>query len=248
MHAEKETFMTTVEREKDLTRLKEINIPISNPWYLHYKPYHDDLIAALGMYAKGKLLDIGCGNKPYYEVVSPLIDEYIGCDIIQSSDQRVDILCPANKIPLPDCTFDTVISTQTIEHVEDHQGLLDEAFRLLKPGGHLILSGPMYWPLHEEPYDFFRFTKYGLSYLLGNSGFQVIDIKSNGGKWTVAGQALLHALVTDIRKFKSPKGRIFRRLFKIFGGVRSVNKFFLYLDNKYPDHTNTMNYVIVAKK
>lgn len=239
---------TDTKREEDLQRLKSVNIPNSNEWYLHYKPFHEDLVSSLEEYAKGKLLDIGCGNKPYYEVVAPLIDDYTGCDIIQSSDHRVDILCPANNIPLPDGTFDTVISTQTIEHVEDHQGLLNEAFRLLKPGGHLILSGPMYWPLHEEPYDFFRFTKYGLTYLLQNSGFHVMAIKSNGGKWSVAGQALLHALVPDIRKFKSFRGRIFRRLFKIAGGVRAVNKLFLHLDTKYPDHTNTMNYVIVAKK
>ncbi|HJP62725.1 MAG TPA: class I SAM-dependent methyltransferase [Mucilaginibacter sp.] len=240
--------MNTTDREQGLNRLTGIGIPESNPFYLHYKPFHEDLLAALKEYSTGKLLDIGCGNKPYYQIVSPLIDEYIGCDIIQSSDQRVDILCPANYIPLPDETFDTVISTQTIEHVEDHQGLLNEAFRLLKPQGHLILSGPMYWPLHEEPYDFFRFTKYGLSYLLSKSGFKVIDIKSNGGKWTVAGQAFLHAYVTDVRRFKSVRGRIFRRVFKMFGGVGAVNRLFLRLDEKYPDPTNTMNYVVIARK
>ncbi len=240
--------MDTSDRKQNLERLKGVNIPNDNAYYLHYQPYHKDLLSCLSDYAKGRLLDIGCGNKPYYGIVAPLIDEYVGCDIIQSSDHSVDIICPANRIPLPAETFDTVISTQTIEHVEDHQGLLNEAFRLLKPGGHLILSGPMYWPLHEEPYDFFRFTKYGLTYLLKNSGFDVVTIKSNGGKWSVAGQALLHALMTDIRKFKSVRGRVFRRLFKIFGAVRSVNRFFLYMDTKYPDPTNTMNYVVVAQK
>jgi len=240
--------MAIKEREEGLERLKGIGIPDNHPWYLHYQPFHEDLLAALKQYAGGRLLDIGCGNKPYYPIVSPLISEYVGCDIIQSSDERVDILCPANQIPLPDQTFDTVISTQTIEHVEDHQGLLDEAYRLLKPQGYLIISGPMYWPLHEEPYDFFRFTKHGLNYLLTKSGFEVIAIHSNGGKWTVAGQAFLHAYVTDVRKFKSVRGRIFRRLFKMFGGVGAINRLFLRLDKKYPDHTNTMNYVVVGRK
>jgi len=145
-------------RPEKLQRLNTVEIPIDHIWYLHYNSYHRDLCAALEGYATGKLLDIGCGNKPYSEILKPLIGEYVGCDIVQSSDKQVDILCPANNIPIEDNSFDTVMSTQTIEHVEDHQGLVNEAYRLLKPNGFFIISGPLYWPLHEEPYDFFRFT------------------------------------------------------------------------------------------
>ncbi|MEI9956305.1 MAG: class I SAM-dependent methyltransferase [Ferruginibacter sp.] len=101
------------------------------------------------------------------------ITDYTGCDIIQSDLQKVDILCEANKIPLADNTFDTVFSTQTIEHVADHQGVINEAYRLLKPGGAIIVSAPLYWHLHEEPYDFFRFTKYGFEYIFNKAGFEI---------------------------------------------------------------------------
>ena len=63
--------------------------------------------------------------------------EYVGCDVVQSDHNKVDVLCEATKIPMQDDSFDTVFSTQVIEHVEDHRALIQEAHRLLKPGGAL---------------------------------------------------------------------------------------------------------------
>jgi SAM-dependent methyltransferase len=235
-------------RQNNLERLHNLDIDTSNHHYLHYYSFHKDLFAMLETYAQGRLLDIGCGNKPYEDLILPKITEYIGCDIVQSSENAVDILCPANNIPLPDASFDTVISTQTIEHVEDHFGLVSEANRMLKKDGYFILSGPMYWPLHEEPYDFFRFTKHGFKYILEKAGFNIIFIKANGGKWSVAGQALIHAIFPQLYYIKGVKGKMLRLIFKLFGGVKTINKFFLSLDNRYVDDSNTMNYVIVAQK
>ena len=235
-------------REQQLARLSNIDIDINHSLYLHYKFYHEDLFTAFNNYAKGKLLDVGCGNKPYQQILDPLISTYIGCDIIQSSNNCVDLICPANRIMAADNYFDTVISTQTIEHVEDPQGLINEAYRVLKNNGYLIISGPMYWPLHEEPYDFFRYTKYGFKYMLEKAGFHIVSIYSNGGKWSVAGQALIHALFPTIFNIKGFKGRIIRFIARCFGGIRTINRFFYYVDKKVPDHTNTMNYVIVAQK
>ena len=234
--------------EENLNRLNSIHVGIDNIWYLHYYPYHRDLLAAFGAYAKGQLLDIGCGNKPYKSVLDAWVEKYMGCDIVQSNLNCVDILCEANNIPLDDGLFDTVISTQTIEHVADHQGLVNEAFRLLKSDGYFILSGPMYWPLHEEPYDFFRFTKYGFSYILEKAGFTITEIKPNGGKWSVAGQALLHALYPQVYNIKGLKGKLIRGILRLVGGIRGINRFFLFLENKWLDETNTLNYVVVAQK
>jgi SAM-dependent methyltransferase len=134
-------------REEKITRFADFkSVNRRDLYYLVYIPLFKALNFAVENYAKGNLLDIGCGNKPYKKMLEGKIDKYIGCDIIQSSENEVDVLCLANKIPLDDASFDTVFSTQTIEHVEDHQGLVIEAYRLMKPGGHFILSGPLYWP------------------------------------------------------------------------------------------------------
>ncbi len=233
-------------RKDNLSRLSETEINIDHLNYLHYKFYHRDLFNAFEKYATGKLLDIGCGNKPYQKILPKSVNSYIGVDIIQSDENKVDILCLANNIPLESNLFDTVISTQTIEHVEDHQGLINEAHRLLKEDRYLIISGPMYWPLHEEPHDFFRFTKYGFTYLLQKAGFEIVEVKSNGGKWSVAGQALLHA-VPSIYNIIGFKGFLLRTILKIIK-TKHINSFFSKIDEEINDQTNTMNYVIIAKK
>jgi len=126
--------------------------------------------------------------------------------------------------------------------------LVDEAYRLLKNGGYFILSGPLYWPLHEEPYDFFRFTKYGFTHILTKAGFSIIEERANGGKWALCGQALIHALYPDINTFSSLKWKIIRKCLNLAGGITAINKIFSKLDDKQHDESNTMNYVFVARK
>jgi SAM-dependent methyltransferase len=233
-------------RTENIARLADTNVDKFNLNYLHYKPFHRDLIAAINKYATGKVIDIGCGNKPYEQNFKDKTTDYVGCDIIQSNLNKVDVLCAANNIPLPDASFDTAFSTQTIEHVEDHQGLVNEAFRLLKPGGHFIVSGPLYWYLHEEPYDFFRFTKYGFKYVLEKAGFEVVETCSNGGMWAVAGQSYIHAFA------KSTSKHFLIRIFKfIFFRLRAywlINSFYAWMDKVDYNPINTMNYVVIGKK
>ena len=98
----------------------------------------------------------------------------------------------------------------------------------------------MYWPLHEEPYDFFRFTKHGLDYLpLKETGFVQVESIPNGGKWALAGQALVHCLVTT----RFCDWTITRKIV-----LPSVNRAFAWIDGKHTNHNNPMNYVVVARK
>lgn len=222
-------------REENIERFNDYTqIPVSGYYYLVYKPLIRDLRTAVSKYAQGRLLDIGCGNKPYKEMFKGLISEYIGCDVVQSDQKKVDVICEATKIPLPDVSFDTIFSTQSIEHVADHQGMLNEAYRLLKPGGHIIISGPMYWHLHEEPHDYFRFTRYGFQYILEKSSFKVLEIMANGGKWAMLGQVILHTLPAKITRWG---------LFRVMH-----NRLFSFLDKKFYNDFNTLNYVAVGKK
>jgi len=125
---------------------------------------------------------------------------------------------------------------------------VNEAFRILKPGGYFIISGPMYWPLHEEPYDFFRFTKYGFKYVLEKGGFEIVETKSNGGKWALCGQVIVQTFYPEITTAKSFKGKVLKNTLKFIGGIKTINKFFSAMDEGSKDEKSTMNYVIVAKK
>ncbi|MGQ0737755.1 MAG: methyltransferase domain-containing protein [Bacteroidota bacterium] len=199
-------------------------------------------------HAKGKVLDIGCGYKPYQKLFNEnkQVTGYTGCDVNQTSLNTVDIICDAEKIPLPDKSIDTVFCTQVIEHVFEKEALLKESYRLLTDEGKIIISGPLYWPVHGEPHDFFRFTKFGFEKLLNQSGFTVIETLENGGAWATAGQALVHSF-----EFSSKKTFLFRVLRFMFFRLRFIvltNSIFRWLDKKDYNPVSTINYVVVAKK
>lgn len=233
-------------RSENLQRLQNLKLTKFNYYYLHYKSFHNQLRLAIDSYATGMILDIGCGNKPYEKLFDHKITRYVGCDIVQSNLRKVDLLCNANNIPLESNSFDTVFSTQTIEHLEDHQGMVNESFRLLKPGGFFILSGPMYWHLHEEPHDYFRFTSFGFKYILERAGFLVEEINPNGGMWAVTGQALVHAIINS--KSKSFFIRSSCYIFKKFRLCWFVNAFFSWMDKVDYNPRNTLNYVVISRK
>jgi SAM-dependent methyltransferase len=234
-------------REKDLQRLNYTHTNIKDPYYLGYKYLFTDVQNAIDQHATGDLLDIGCGNKPYELFFQGKINSYIGCDVVQSDQNKVDIICFATDIPLPDNSKNTVFTTQVIEHVADHKKLLSEAYRILKPGGKIILSGPMCWEHHEVPYDFFRFTRYGFEYLMQETGFKDIYIKANGGKWAMVGQILLNSMRSSMEKKTFPR-RVFSFFYFLFRIKWLINVFFSWLDRVDMDESATLNFVVVAKK
>ncbi len=237
----------TVNRGEKLERLVTPKTGLNDPYYLEYKFLFKDLEDAVHQYAQGDVLDIGCGNKPYRCFFEGKITSYSGCDIMQSSEGLVDIICPATEIPVADGTKDTVFSTQVIEHVADHRKLLSEAHRILKPGGYVIISAPMAWEHHEVPYDFFRFTKYGFEWLLTEQGFTDIVVTPNGGKWALVGQLMLNSIRSSLEK-KTIKRQI---LSGLYFGLRIkwiINVLFSYLDKADKDYSSTLNFVVVAKK
>ena len=188
-------------------------------------------------FVKGRTLDVGCGNKPYLEIFADRARVYFGVDP-DPRGSKPDAAAIATALPFASATFDTVIATQVLEHVVEPARLLAEAERVLVPGGHLVLTAPQYWPLHEEPHDYYRFTRYGLSDLVSAAGLEVIELKAQGGPATVAGQALCNAL--------QPR-RGWRRLIPL------VNLMFSGLERLWEDGGATgpadpLNYLVVARK
>ena len=138
-------------------------------------------------FIQGKLLDIGCGQKPYREIIGSSCIEYIGLENINSLHNlsHVDVIGDALKLPFHDKSFNTVVSFQVMEHIPEPQQFLDEVYRVLVPGGHAILTTPFLWGEHEIPYDFFRYTRYGLKYLVTKSGFEIVTIEPQSKFWSM---------------------------------------------------------------
>ncbi|NIM12123.1 MAG: methyltransferase domain-containing protein [Candidatus Aminicenantes bacterium] len=150
----------------------------------------------LPLYVQGKLLDIGCGEKPYLEMASPYVTGHIGIDRwdTYSDKSNIDIFSTAYEIPCKNESFDSVLCTDVLEHLKEPGLALAEAYRILKPGGFGIYTVPLFWHLHEEPYDYYRFTRYGLKYLFEKNGFEVVEIKALSGFCAAFGQELAYFL------------------------------------------------------
>lgn len=140
------------------------------------------------------VLDAGSGDAPYRELFSG--HEYITTDFAATQHHDftrsgLDAICDLAALPFRSRSADAVLCTQVLEHVPRPADVLHEFRRILRPSGHLFMTVPLVGEIHEPPYDFFRYTPYSLSGLLGHAGFSVIAIEPRGGAyWALAD--LLH--------------------------------------------------------
>ena len=125
----------------------------------------------------GNILDVGCGSKPYRELFS--VDQYLGIDIKLSghdhTDSDVDVFYDGKKIPFKNNYFDHVFSSEVLEHVFDINQLLSEINRVTKKEGSLLITLPFCVNEHEIPYDFARYSYYGIKHLLEIHGYKIIN-------------------------------------------------------------------------
>ena len=163
--------------------------------------------------AKGRMLDVGCGAKPYSLVFSPLVDEYLGIDLPTSDYgiDEIDVYASALTLPFKSNSFDTVLCTEVLEHVPDPQGLIHELSRVLKTDGSLLLSTPQNYWVHSAPNDYYRFTKFGLSYLIERDGFEIIDITSIGGASSCTVDFVSKLSILGVGALDALLGRLVRR-------------------------------------
>jgi len=146
-----------------------------NPFFLTRKELYKYL-KKLSPDVSGIILDVGCGNKPYQKLFH--YQEYIGIDVAKSGhdheNSEVDVYYDGKIIPFNDQHFDSIITTQVLEHVFEPEPLFKEMNRVLKDNGILLITVPFIWDEHEQPYDFARYSSFGMQYLIRKSGFRML--------------------------------------------------------------------------
>ncbi|UJS18591.1 MAG: class I SAM-dependent methyltransferase [Candidatus Jettenia sp.] len=146
-----------------------------NPFYFARKGLFDN-ISALAKDINGKILDIGCGQKPYGRLFNSFL--YIGLEIDTQENRKnkkADYFYDGNKFPFQDNEFDSVIINEVFEHVFNPDNFLSEIYRVLKPKGMLLVTVPFVWDEHEKPYDYARYSSFGLKYILEKFGFEIVE-------------------------------------------------------------------------
>lgn len=132
----------------------------------------------------GRVLDFGCGSKPYRRLFEHA-ESYVGVDIEQSGHDHassdIDIFYDGTTLPFGDASFDAAVSFETFEHVPDIDRMLGELARVITPGGLLLVSTPFAFPEHETPFDFRRLTRFGWTRLIEAHGFEAVDVRTTGG-------------------------------------------------------------------
>jgi len=195
----------------------------------------------------GMILDVGCGMKPYKSLLNASGSAYYGTDYpltmkgSYGKSTKADFFSESTLLPFNNNTFDTLLSTQMLEHVSDPKKVIQEMGRVLKPGGIMILSAPMTWPLHEEPYDFFRYTLHGLRHLLQKANFEILDEIPRGNNFTTMAQMLLDTQLDNTSQ-SFPK-----RLYSLILSL-AVNQLCSVINLFQPAQRLCLGWVMVAKK
>jgi SAM-dependent methyltransferase len=131
-----------------------------------------DTVDSEWLQAGEKLIDYGCGNKPYESLFRKKFNQYLGADLPGNPHCQL-VIGPRGELPVEDESVDCVLSTQVLEHVENPSAYLAEANRVLRPGRALVLSTHGVWKYHPDPTDYWRWTIDGLQVELYRAGFDI---------------------------------------------------------------------------
>jgi len=137
------------------------------------------------------VIDVGCGQQPYADLFAGM--HCVGMNL-DADDAAPDVIGDATALPFAGSCADLVFCNQVLEHVPWPDRLVAEAHRVLRPGGVLILAAPFYWPLHEEPHDYFRYTRHGLAHLLQQAGFESVEVRADTGSLTQVAVSVVELL------------------------------------------------------
>ncbi|WP_138992918.1 bifunctional 2-polyprenyl-6-hydroxyphenol methylase/3-demethylubiquinol 3-O-methyltransferase UbiG [Larkinella sp. C7] len=196
------------------------------------------------------LLDVGAGEcqyKPFFSHARYLSTDWCGTTDHHRYSAGIDYICPADELPLANEQVDFVLCTQVLEHVRYPEKVIQELGRVLKPGGLLFLTVPQSWEEHEQPYDFHRFTQFALRAYADDHGFDVVEIRPQGGRFLVIGFFLAWSLPTLFKNTFGQPGFLFA-VVAFFPLNFLIALLFFLLDPLDRKREFTMNYECIFRK
>lgn len=217
-----------------------------NPFFIIRRGLARGVKKIASLHKGGKLLDVGCGSKPYQNFFQ--VDEYIGIDIEHSGHDhrlsKIDKLYDGKVIPFEDAEFDIVFSSEVFEHVFNLNELLPEINRVLKVGGVLAFTCPFSWEEHEQPYDYARYTSFALKAMMEENQFEIIMQEKSSKHF----ETLMQLMASYISLHLLPKNRWLKIILGIFT-VAPLNILGVIFGKILPDSENLYhNNIIIAQK
>ena len=169
------------------TRRREYRTGIARPDYFVVRHLREFVEASLRKLVQSgmRVADIGCGEQPFRKLAEELGGKYWGMDICQNSSGTVAVVGNVSQAPLASRSFELLICSEVLEHVPDCDAAFGELVRILRPGGHLILTTPFAFPLHEEPRDYTRLTHHKIHSLAQDHLLNVIEFRLSGNELEV---------------------------------------------------------------
>lgn len=204
---------------REMARRGSYRASLRSPDYfavVHLRPFLEARLNEL-VTMNARVVDIGCGEQPLRPLIESRGGSYVGLDVVQNGSGSVDALSLATAVPLRDASADVVVITEVLEHVADTWRAFAELARIVRRGGHLVITIPFFYPLHEEPHDFVRLTPHAIRTLAAENGLQIVELATHGNE--LESIALIWAQLFE----RLPRGPWFvRKLFTLLRMLMNV--------------------------
>jgi SAM-dependent methyltransferase len=201
------------------------------------------------------VLDAGAGDAPYRSLFAHVRYETADFELVDKPYAKSTYVCDLASIPAEDSRFDAILFNQVMEHLPEPKLVLRELFRVLKPGGRMIFTAPLFYEEHEQPYDFYRYTQFAVRYLFSEAGFQIDRLDWLEGYYSTVGYQMrkmygsLPSKPSEIAPgmlgyLLAPLMLVLRRQMAILG------RFFHWLEmrRKVTDRGHPKNYMAILSK
>jgi SAM-dependent methyltransferase len=215
-------------------------------WLIHYR-----IIRALERarpYLRGVLLDVGCGTKPFARFFEAGLSRYWGVDLpepnfIGGAARGPDVFARGEQLPFRDASLDTVLGLSMLSYFEEPARMLEEAARVLRPGGHLVMEFTQMARMYAEVRDYWRFTPHGAAALLERAGLEPVEFVPIGGLWARVGLAMTDGL----QRINRGPTRVITEL-PVRALYVAIHLVFEALDRVFFDPKDAIAHLVVARK